>query len=152
MIRRMPYTEAVMQECFRLASIAPSAVLHSTMEDVEFEGFFIPKGTTIYPNLFQIHRDPEYWERSGEFWPERFLTKGSDGRLSCRKDERVIPFGVGKRDCIAASMAEKEFFIFLTRFVQNFEIEGVGVLPGVEVKTSFILTPEKYQVVFTPRK
>lgn len=148
---RMPYTEAVMQESLRLASILPGLILHSTTENVEFEGYFLPKGTTVYPNIFQVHRDPEYWKNPNEFIPERFLQTGPDGNLICRKEERVISFGIGKRECIAVTIAQTEFFIILTSLVQNFDITPVGMLPGIETKTSFVLAPEEYRVVFTPR-
>lgn len=147
----MPYTEAVIQETFRLSSILPGSVLQTTMQDVEFEGYFIPKGTTIYPNLFGVHRDPEYWDKANEFVPERFLEQGKDGSLVCRKDERVIPFGIGKRECIAVTMAQTELFIVLVSLIQHFEISPVGELPGIEAKTSLVLSPERYKVIFHPR-
>lgn len=140
-----------MQETLRLSSILPGANLHKTLDDVEFEGFLIHKGTIIYPNLYQVHRDPEYWERPNEFYPERFLTfeKGSS-TLTCKKNERVIAFGIGKRECVAMGMAEKEFFIFLTSLIQHFEIKAVGDLPGIEARSAFVLEPEKFKVILTP--
>ena len=47
-------------------------------------------------------------------------------------DERVIPFGLGKRYCLGQSLAEKEFFLFFVTILQKFKIEPAPgkVLPN----------------------
>lgn len=44
---RLPYTEAVLLETQRLASIAPSSLPHMTLSDTELCGYYIPKGTMV---------------------------------------------------------------------------------------------------------
>ena len=44
---RMPLLEAVLVETQRLAAIAPFAIPHTTMQDVEFKGYSIPKDTIV---------------------------------------------------------------------------------------------------------
>ena len=61
-----------------------------------FLGYTIPKGTTIYPVYRHMMRDPEYWEKPEEFYPERFLDTDKQGRQCLTKEERLIPFGLGK--------------------------------------------------------
>lgn len=147
----MPYTEAVIHETFRLATIAPESFPHTAMEDTWFEGFFLPKGTIITPNIYQVHRDPEYWSNPEEFIPERFLTEETDGSLKFHKDERVIPFGVGKRECIAINVAPAEVFVIVASLIQHFEIKAKGTLPENEVNTAFVLAPEKYEIICTTK-
>ena len=67
-----------------------------------FLGYTIPKGTLIYPVYRYIMRDPEYWDKPEEFNPERFLEKNEQGRQCLVKEERLIPFGVGKNYILAA--------------------------------------------------
>lgn len=56
-----------------------------------FQGYTIPKGTLIVPNLWSVHRDPSVWENPDEFNPYRFL----DENRQTLKREAFIPFGIG---------------------------------------------------------
>jgi cytochrome P450 len=56
-------------------------------------GYRIPKDTLVFSVLHHIMRDPDYWSDSTVFKPERFLS--SDGN-TVLKEERFVPFGVGK--------------------------------------------------------
>lgn len=143
----MPYMSAVVNETFRLSSIVPGDVLHSTTEKTKFEGFIFPKGTIIMPNLYQIHHDENYWGDPENFRPERFLN--ADG--SFRKDERVIPFSIGKRVCVAEHLAQVEFFLFLTGILQNFDLLPDHPLPSFKPKSSFVLCPQPYQLILRER-
>ena len=61
-----------------------------------FLGYTIPKGTIIYPVCRYMMRDPEYWKKPEEFIPERFLETNKQGGQYLTKEERLIPFGLGK--------------------------------------------------------
>ena len=89
--RRMPYVEATIMEIQRIADIVPLAP-HSVLEDVEFRGYTIPKGTTVMTNLHAAHRDERIWEESDVFKPSRFLD--SNGEIIRRSE--LIPYGIGK--------------------------------------------------------
>ena len=56
------------------------------------QGFTIPKGTIILPNLWSVHRDPAIWEKPNDFYPDRFL----DDQGQLMKKETFIPFGIGQ--------------------------------------------------------
>ena len=73
-------------------------------------------------------RDPEHYESPDTFWPERYIDES--GHFI--KDERVIPFGIGKCYCLGQSLAEKEFFLFFTGMLHKFKLERVEgeCLPG----------------------
>ena len=44
----MPYTNAVLMESMRMATIVPNALPHSALEDIEFNGYVIPKVNCIF--------------------------------------------------------------------------------------------------------
>ena len=46
----LPYTNAVLMESMRMATIVPNALPHSAMEDIEFNGYTIPK-VNNWPNF-----------------------------------------------------------------------------------------------------
>ena len=56
------------------------------------QGYTIPKGTVIIPNLWAVHRDPAIWEKPDDFDPNRFL----DDQGQVIKKETFIPFGLGQ--------------------------------------------------------
>lgn len=47
----LPYTNAVIKEFQRWRPITPLAIAHSNLYADEYEGWFIPSGSTIYANI-----------------------------------------------------------------------------------------------------
>jgi cytochrome P450 len=116
---RMPYTEAVIQELHRVSSSLPSGIQHANAEDVNLEGYFLPKGTQIFLSSHAVHMDPDNFADPEEFIPERFISK--EGKFI--RDERIMSFGYGKRACPGEPIANTEIFLYMTSFLQMFEIE-----------------------------
>jgi cytochrome P450 len=48
---QLPYTRAVILETQRWRPLAPIGVAHAAVEDDWYEGYHIPKGTVVFPNL-----------------------------------------------------------------------------------------------------
>jgi cytochrome P450 len=115
----MPYTEAVIQELHRHTSIVPSGIAHAVGDDVNLEGYMLPKGTQFIMYSYAIHMDPEHFSDPEVFIPERFIS--SEGKFI--RDERVMPFGFGKRSCPGEPIANTETFLYIVSFLQKFEIE-----------------------------
>ncbi|GFO14291.1 cytochrome p450 ii f2-like protein ii [Plakobranchus ocellatus] len=115
---RLPYLGAVIKETQRFASLLPSSVLHKTCEDVTIGNYFIPKGTSVIPDLDSVLHDPKIWGNDAEkFNPERFLC--DDG--SVLQKEEFIPFSIGGRICVGEALAKMELFLFLSSMFQRFE-------------------------------
>jgi len=89
--KKLPFTEASILEIQRLADIVPLGIPHAVTEDVQFRGYFIPKGTLVLSNMYSVHMNPELWPEPEKFKPERFLQRG----MKVEKKE-LIPFSVGK--------------------------------------------------------
>ena len=51
----LPYIDAIVREALRWMPIVPLGIAHRTVEDDEFGGFFIPKGSTLIPNIWYVH-------------------------------------------------------------------------------------------------
>jgi hypothetical protein len=61
-----------------------------------------------------IKSAPDQFENPHQFNPDRFV---KDGKFV--SDERVVPFGIGRRACIGQTLAEKEFYIFFAGIMQQ---------------------------------
>uniref|UniRef100_A0A914VWT8 unspecific monooxygenase n=1 Tax=Plectus sambesii TaxID=2011161 RepID=A0A914VWT8_9BILA len=116
----IPYNEAVLLEVFRFSSFVALSLPHSTMEDTTLRGYFIPKGTTVFSNLYAHHNDSQFFPEPDSFKPCRFLT--IDGKLDSDAAQLVIPFGVGKRRCVGENLARQELSLLIGRLLQKFEI------------------------------
>ena len=48
----LPYVCAVVKECLRWRSVVPLSMPHYTLEDDEYRGYHIPKGSIVVPNIW----------------------------------------------------------------------------------------------------
>lgn len=69
--KKMPVTTRVIQETLRIASIL-SFTFREAVEDVEFEGYLIPKGWKVMPLFRNIHHSPDNFPDPEKFNPSRF--------------------------------------------------------------------------------
>ena len=121
----MHFTNAVLQESFRIVAFAFTSVPHCATKDVEIGEYIIPKGATIMSSLVHVMYDPEHFPNPHNFNPDRFIDE--NGKF--KNNERVIPFGIGKRYCLGHSLAEKEFFLFFTGLLQKYDISPPPMKP-----------------------
>lgn len=123
---RLPYTGAAILELLRYTSISPFSVPHTAVRDVrvDYNKYLIPKGTTVFPNLWTLHHDQDFWKDPWNFRPERFLDQ-SGVLLGPDSAERkhVMPFGAGPRACIGEPFAMKRIFLVVGTLVQRFNLE-----------------------------
>ncbi|KAF9035264.1 cytochrome P450 [Panaeolus papilionaceus] len=75
---------------------APFTVPHVNSKDDEYPGYFIPRNSTLVPNIWAMAHDPEFYPDPFRFNPERFLPQ-EGGKLE--RDPRTIVFGFGRRMC-----------------------------------------------------
>ncbi|XP_077367240.1 cytochrome P450 2K4-like [Festucalex cinctus] len=131
--KNLPFTDAVIHETQRLANIVPMAIPHRTSQDVTFRGYFIKKGTIVYPLLTSVLHDEREWEKPLSFHPQHFLDK--DGKFV--KSDAFLPFSAGRRACPGESLARMELFIFFATLLQHFRFRPP---PGV-TEDELDLTP-----------
>ncbi|XP_028639798.1 cytochrome P450 2D26 [Grammomys surdaster] len=146
---RMPYTNAVIHEVQRFADIVPTNVVHMTSRDIKFQGFLIPKGTTLIPNLSSVLKDETVWEKPLRFHPEHFL----DAQGNFVKHEAFMPFSAGRRACLGEPLARMELFLFFTCLLQRFSFSVPTGQPQPSDRGIYTLpvTPEPYQLCAVAR-
>lgn len=151
----LPYTMAVIREIQRFADIAPTGLVHRTLCPVNIGGFTLPEDTLVMANISQCHKDPKLWLKPEQFYPEHFLDD-----LGALKDEKslegFLPYGVGRRSCPGARLADMQMFLILANILSDFSLslpnEDPGIL-GTQYKsgTAVLRNPKPYRVVFTSR-
>ncbi|CAB3381964.1 Hypothetical predicted protein [Cloeon dipterum] len=141
------YCMAVLTESMRHSGVTPSTPPKSTVKDVNFQGYNIPKGCMMIVNLRSVNMDEKHLGDPETFRPERFI--GPDGKF--RKDEKLMLFGSGTRICLGEPFAKNTTFIFYTSIVQNFKLEAApyGPKPSEVILDGFTTAPEPFKMTMT---
>ncbi|XP_059834788.1 uncharacterized protein LOC132398968 [Hypanus sabinus] len=147
--KNLPYTDAVIHEIQRFANIVPLNIMHSTTEDVNFKGYFLPKGTSVIPLLTSVLFDKTQWENPFDFNPSNFLN--ADGKFV--KRDAFAPFSMGRRACAGETLARMELFLFFTILIQRFRFQVPPNVTNLELTSAVGFTSfPKYQNVCAVRQ
>lgn len=138
------YTRQVIDEALRL--YPPLWLMtRKAVHDDRLGEFFVPAGTEIYISPYVIQRNPDLWEASACFDPDRMdADHGRD-----RHELALCPFGAGPRNCIGELFARVEIQIHLMMFAKELQLrydekEPPEMSTGMNLlsKDDFIMLPE----------
>ncbi|XP_076906626.1 abscisic acid 8'-hydroxylase CYP707A2-like [Bidens hawaiensis] len=115
--KKMPITSRVIQETLRVASIL-SFTFREAVEDVEFEGYLIPKGWKVLPLFRNIHHSPENFTNPEKFDPSRFEV--------APKPNTFMPFGNGVHSCPGNELAKLEILVLIHHMTTKYRWSMVG--------------------------
>ncbi|KAM4706969.1 cytochrome P450 1A1-like [Discoglossus pictus] len=118
--KELHYTEAFINEVLRHSSPVPFTIPHCATMDTKLNGYFIPKDTCIFVNMYQVNHDSTIWKDPDLFMPERFLDE--NGCLDKTLIEKVLIFGMGVRKCIGEDLARNEMFVILATILQQLKL------------------------------
>ncbi|PIA54713.1 hypothetical protein AQUCO_00900942v1 [Aquilegia coerulea] len=131
--RRMPLTRRVIQEALRTASVL-SFTFREAVGDVEFEGYFIPKGWKVLPLFRTIHHSPDFFPLPDKFDPSRFEVPP--------RPNTYMPFGNGVHSCPGSELAKLEILILIHHLITTYRWEIVGEEPD-EIQYSPFPVPKQ---------
>ncbi|KAG5528597.1 hypothetical protein RHGRI_029327 [Rhododendron griersonianum] len=118
-LNKLPYLQAIISETLRLCPAAPMLVPHMSSDACTIGRYSVPRGTLLLVNAWAIHRDPKAWDDPTSFKPERFEVGEVEGH-------KLMPFGLGRRACPGAGLAQRVMGLALGSLIQCFEWERVG--------------------------
>ncbi|WCJ35507.1 Cytochrome P450 81Q32 [Euphorbia peplus] len=111
---RLTYLNSIINETLRLYPVTPLLVPHESSTDCTIGGYDIPAGTMLLVNAWALHRDPNFWDDPTSFKPERF--DGGDTQTY-----KFVPFGMGRRACPGAGLANRIVTLTLAALIQCFQ-------------------------------
>ncbi|KAL0067441.1 hypothetical protein AAF712_005428 [Marasmius tenuissimus] len=150
----LPYIRAIVNETLRWRPVAVlGGTPHAVIADDSYRGWSIPKGSTIFANLYGILKDPEMFPEPETFRPERFM-ETEDPRLR----NFDLPFGFGRRQCPGIHLARNSLFANTARILWAFNITPVkddnlnDILPDTfNFTNGFNSKPVSFECNITPR-
>ncbi|KAI8142124.1 cytochrome P450 [Fennellomyces sp. T-0311] len=146
--RDMPYINMVIKETLRINPPGVSTIARTAMEDTQLSGVFIPKGTRVALDIYEMHRNPRVWKNPDVFDPERFAPGGEAEQIG---PMAWAPFSNGSRQCIGMNYSLMEQRTLLPLMLRKFEwsvpddsvhknqllTDGLGVVKPTELLLSF---------------
>jgi len=148
----LPYIVAVYKETLRWHPLLPSGVAHAVTQNDVVEGYFIPKGTIVFGNSWDLlHDENDFGPDTNKFNPDRFL----NGKV--RDPSSTGVFGFGRRICPGRYMAENSLFIAIATILQLFDISmckdgsGNDIPPEFDWTSGFFSYPTDFKCTISPR-
>ncbi|THH15228.1 hypothetical protein EW146_g5214 [Bondarzewia mesenterica] len=156
---RLPFIDAIFEESLRWGCPMPLGLPHAAMEDDEYKGMRIPKGSIVFANIWNILRDENIYPNPDIFEPERFLDKSQDGsRHQRQRDPRPYVFGFGRRRCPATHLVESSGWLLIATMLSVFDILRVvdpitrhPIEPQIIFENCAFRTPSEFKVNIRPR-
>ncbi|EJC99766.1 cytochrome P450 [Fomitiporia mediterranea MF3/22] len=153
----LPYITCIAKECLRWGTPFPLGISHRAIEEGELEGKYIPKGSMIIPNVWQMMHDERNYNNPMEFNPDRFIAKTDDTFLSSVPDPALAVFGFGRRICPGRHFAEADIWLAIASILTVFDIrpavddKGSEILPKPEFTSGLNSWPMEFMCRIIPR-
>lgn len=100
-------------------------------------------------STYSVHHDDQIFEDPEAFKPERFL----DENGAFKPSEKMIHFGMGRRRCLADSLAKSCIFLMFVEIMRSYSVEIAenSKLPSKTPLDGITISPEKYKARFIKR-
>ena len=111
---RHAYAEAIVQETLRMEQ--SELLYRHVTADIVFEGFLIPRDTTLRVCIWEGHKDGDVFTQPFTFDPDRFVGR-SHGL------EHYAPFGLGQRHCLGANLVLGLSTMFVQTLLERYDVQ-----------------------------
>jgi cytochrome P450 len=129
---RLPWTEAVVAESMR--RYPPIMGLGRVAKSDDVLGDYpITAGTNVTVLMHSIHHNDGVWPDPHTYDPSRFLKENLDPQ----QRRAQLPYGAGKRMCIASGFANLEAALVVATLAQRFELD---LVPGQRLRRELTFT------------
>lgn len=129
---RLPWTQAVMSEAMRVYPPIMGVARVARGDDV-LGDYPITRGTNVAVLIHGIHHNDGVWSDPQTFDPGRFLPEA----LSPEQRRAQLPFGAGRRMCIASGFATVEATLAVASLAQKYRL---ALVPGQRLRRELTFT------------
>ncbi|KAK6767375.1 hypothetical protein RB195_026575 [Necator americanus] len=145
----LPYLNAVINEIQRMANLVPLNLIHETTRDVSAGKWCLPAKTAVVAQISTVLYEEKIFPEPLTFNPSRFID--DSGKL--KKIDELIPFSIGKRQCLGEGLAKMELFLFIANLFNRFELSSIDPKNPPTMRKTFGTTvkPFDYQCIVKAR-
>ncbi|KAF2774010.1 putative cytochrome P450 oxidoreductase [Teratosphaeria nubilosa] len=160
---QLPYINCIVKEGLRWRPTARSALPHRVTKDDEYDGYLIPRGSTIFLAVWAMHQDEKLYPDHLKFRPERFANHpklaNEYAAASDYKNRDHYGYGAGRRICPGLHLAERNMWRIVAKLIWGFDIlEPLDPVTGKLVpldenaySSSILVSPLPFKVRVVPR-
>ncbi|VDD77692.1 unnamed protein product [Mesocestoides corti] len=114
------FGESHLEVVHRLASVVPMALPHYARFDSRIHGYYVPKGSAVFFNVFAVHQAQLQALAAKRGCPHAQNGISRPKTLLC---ESAIPFSLGPRACPGFMFATRVITRVMSHIVEQFRIE-----------------------------
>ncbi|KDQ21383.1 hypothetical protein BOTBODRAFT_25823 [Botryobasidium botryosum FD-172 SS1] len=146
-----PYIACLLKELQRWIPVTPMNLPHRPMEPDYYNGYFIPEGSVVLPNVWAITRDEANYKDPERFWPERFELPEPE------LDPYEYAFGFGRRRCPGIHFSDAMTYATVVSILATFDISKPRDENGEELDVEYSLStgifccPDPFKCTIRPR-
>ncbi|KIJ66834.1 hypothetical protein HYDPIDRAFT_85958 [Hydnomerulius pinastri MD-312] len=151
----LKYIDAVLRETLRWHPILPLSTPHATSDSDVYEGYYIPKGATVMPNVWAMTHNEEKYPQPFDFTPERFLDANGD----LNDDTVGFVFGFGRRSiCVGRHVADASLWYAISGLLAVFNFSKAKDANGMDIdfepqwSSGIAIHPLPFPCQVTPRR
>ncbi|KAF2814065.1 putative cytochrome P450 oxidoreductase [Mytilinidion resinicola] len=159
----LPYINCIIKEGMRWRPTATTGLPHMCIQDDEYEGMFIPKGSMVFCGIWAMNHDASRFPNPDKFDPDRYLNHpklANEYAVSPDYNNRDhYGYGAGRRQCPGMHLAERNMWRIASKLLWAFDISEVDnpITGQVEhldenaFTSAILLCPLPFTVKVVPR-
>ncbi|KAJ2907247.1 hypothetical protein MKZ38_006541 [Zalerion maritima] len=118
-LEKLPFLAGVVKEGQRLSYGVISRLPRKTPAGgAEFDGFFVPEGTTVGMSSWMMHRNPDVFPDPDAFDPARWM---GDAQSRAVLERNLVSFSKGSRMCLGQNLAMCEMYLTIASVFRRFD-------------------------------
>ncbi|KAM5535430.1 hypothetical protein V8D89_010952 [Ganoderma adspersum] len=154
--RKLPYIHAIIKECLRWQNVFTLGLPHRVMEEDEYKGYRIPKGSIVLGNIWAMTRNARTFPNPETFNPDRYFKVDGTWNTDVL-DPTTFAFGFGRRVCPGRHFAIASIYIYVASILHVFNISPKQDTSGKQIEierdmvSGVVTYPTKFECDIIPR-
>lgn len=144
---KLKYLNLIIKETLRLHPPEPFLLPRESRERCAINGYDLPAKIKVIVNAWAIGRDPRYWTKAEQFYPERFIDSSVDFKGT---NFEFIPFDAGRRmyPRISFALADIELPLAALPFHFDWKLPSRTTHENLDMTESFGLTMRRKEDLY----